>query len=223
MAIRANSDMTNTKLSRPISSHGGALVDLVVKSEQAEELKAYASQLPCIQLSQRSACDLELLATGGFSPLDRFMGSADYQRVLDEMRLATGHVFPIPVTLPIDAGAASHLDQDVALRDSKNELLAVMTVEEIYEWDRAEASQKVFGTQDPRHPLVAEMHGWGRCNVSGRLQVLCLSKHYDFQELRLTPALTRARLEERGYQNVVAFQTRNPLHRVHEELTRRAA
>jgi sulfate adenylyltransferase len=97
-----------------------------------------------------------------------------------------------------------------------------MTIEEIYPWDLAEVAQKVFGTQDPRHPLVAEMHRWGKLNISGRLRVLQLPRHYDFKEMRLTPAQTRSKLETMGRENVVAFQTRNPLHRVHEELTKRA-
>jgi sulfate adenylyltransferase len=111
----------------------------------------------------------------------------------------------------------------VALRNSKNELLAVMTIEEIYSWNLHEAAQRVFGTQDLRHPLVAEMHGWGRFHISGCLQVIQPPPRYDFRDLRLTPAETRAWLEAFGYPNVVAFQTRNPLHRVHEELTKRAA
>ncbi|MBF8284817.1 MAG: cysC, partial [Anaerolineales bacterium] len=159
---------------------------------------------------------------GAFSPLDRFMNQADYHRVLGEMRLTRGHIFPIPVTLPVEPGPAIRLDRDVALRNAKNELLAVMTIEETYDWDRDEVAQNVFGTEDLRHPLVAEMHRWGKLNISGRLQVLQLPKHYDFQDLRLTPAQTRARLETFDRRNVVAFQTRNPLHRVHEELTKRA-
>ena len=137
------------------------------------------------------------------------------------MRLSSGHLFPIPVTLPVDPGPAIHLDQDVALRNAKNDLIAIMTIEEVYEWDVAQVAQAVFGTLDARHPL-AEMHRWGKLNISGRLQVLQLPHHADFQELRLTPAQTRARLEAYGYANVVAFQTRNPLHRVHEELIKRA-
>jgi sulfate adenylyltransferase len=143
--------------------------------------------------------------------------------VLAEMRLSNGAVFPIPVTLPVEPGPAIVLDQDIALRNAKNELLAVMTIEEIYEWDLPEVAQQVFGSQDLRHPLVAEMHRWGRLNIAGRLQVLQLPKHHDFQDLRLTPAQTRARLANMGHRNAVAFQTRNPLHRVHEELTKRAA
>ncbi|MDQ4078499.1 MAG: bifunctional sulfate adenylyltransferase/adenylylsulfate kinase [Chloroflexota bacterium] len=212
--------MTSTKLIPP---HGGKLVNLLVSPDAIPDLKAYASTLPSLQLSERAVCDLELLAVGAFSPLDRFMGKADHQRVVDEMRLSSGHLFPVPVTLPVDLSADVQLDQDIALRNAKNELLAVMTIEEIYEWDRAEVAEKVFRTADLRHPLVAELHRWGKVNISGRLQVLQLPKHFDFQTLRLTPAQTRAQLATFGYDNVVAFQTRNPLHRVHEELTKRAA
>ena len=206
-----------------IPPYGGQLVTLMVPEYDAAQVKGHASTLPSIQLSERSVCDLELLAVGGFSPLDRFMTSDDYHKVLHEMRLASGHVLPIPVTLPVEPSADIHIDQEIALRDSKNELLAIMTVEEVYEWDLAEVANIVFGTQDLRHPLVAEMHRWGKLNISGKLQVLQLPTHHDFQELRLTPTQTRARLESFGFPNVVAFQTRNPLHRVHEELTRRAA
>jgi sulfate adenylyltransferase len=212
----------NSKTSSLIAPYGGKLVNLLVPAEAVAELKAQASHLPSLQLSDRSVCDLELLASGAFSPLDRFMSQADHQRVLDEMRLASGHLFPLPVTLPVEPGPAIHLDRAVALRNAKNELLAVMTIEEVYEWDRAEVAQKAFGSQDLRHPLVAEMHRWGRLCIAGPLQVLQLPRHYDFQELRLTPAQTRLRLEAFSYRNVVAFQTRNPLHRVHEELTKRA-
>ncbi|MCI0440270.1 MAG: bifunctional sulfate adenylyltransferase/adenylylsulfate kinase [Chloroflexi bacterium] len=206
-----------------IPPYGGELVNLLASPDAADELKARASRLPSIQISERAVCDLELLATGGFSPLDRFMGKADYQRVLDEMRLSSGHVFPIPVTLPVEPGPNIRLDGEIALRDSKNNLLAVMTIEQIYEWDVEEAATRVFGTTDARHPLVAEMQRWGKANISGRLEVLQLPPRHDFREIRLTPAQTRARLEDFGYANVVAFQTRNPLHRAHEELTKRAA
>jgi sulfate adenylyltransferase len=205
-----------------IAPYGGELVDLLVPAEAQAELKAYGSRLPSIQISERTVCDLELLATGGFSPLNGFMGSADLQRVMDEMRLTNGFIFPIPVTLPVEPGPGIHLDQEIALRNAKNDLLALLTLDEIYEWDRAELAQKVFGTQDVRHPLVAAMQRWGPLNVAGRLRVLQLPRHYDFDDLRLTPAETRRRLLAYGRPNVVAFQTRNPLHRAHEELTKRA-
>jgi sulfate adenylyltransferase len=209
------------KPSTLIPPYGDELVNLVVPPEAINDLKAFASHLPSVQLSERSLCDLELLASGGFSPLDRFMSGDAHQRVVEEMRLSSGHLFPIPVTLPVDPGPAIHLDRDVALRNAKNDLIAIMTIEEVYEWDIVQVAQAVFGTLDARHPL-AEMHRWGKLNISGRLQVLQLPHHADFQELRLSPAQTRARLEAYGYENVVAFQTRNPLHRVHEELLKRA-
>ena len=190
-------------------------------SDPAEAL-ARAKELPTIKLSERAICDFELLATGAFHPLNRFMGSKDHERVLAEMRLASGDLCPIPVTLPVANDESVALDQQVALLDLRNEILAVMTIEEIYEWDLSSTSRQVFGTEDARHPLIAEMHGWGRRNISGTLNVLRLPQHYDFRELRLTPAETRRRLQQMGHENVVAFQTRNPLHRAHEELTRRA-
>jgi sulfate adenylyltransferase len=212
----------HTPVSHLIPPYGGTLIDLQVDAPAVPELKAYASHLPSIQLSERAVCDLELLATGAFSPLDRFMGRADHERVLDEMRLAGGHIFSIPLTLPVAAGTRISLDQDVAFRDARNELLAVMTIEEIFEWDLARVAERVFGTQDLRHPFIAEMHRWGRLNISGSLRVIQLPRRYDFCELRLTPNETRKRLEQFGHSNVVAFQTRNPLHRAHEEITRQA-
>ena len=205
-----------------IQPYGNQLVNLLVPAERLEELSSYAKRLPCVQLSERAVCDLELLAIGAFSPLDRFMGRSDYKRVLHEMRLSNGYLFPIPITLPVEADPAIRPDQDIALRNSNNELLAMMTIEEIYEWDLNEMAAQVLGTQSSRHPLVAEMHRWGKLNISGRLQVLRLPHRYDFQSLRLTPQQTRRKLKELGHQNVVAFQTRNPLHRAHEELTKRA-
>ncbi len=183
----------------------------------------HAKNLPTVQLSERALCDLEILATGGFSPLQSFMGSADYESVLGQMRLSNGQLFPIPITLPIGDDETVKLDSQVSLVDTRNEIVGIMRVEEIYEWDLEETARKVFGTNDVRHPLVAEMHRWGKRNLAGPIQVLRLPQRYDFAELRLTPAQTRTRLEQFGPENVVAFQTRNPLHRAHEEMTKRAA
>ena len=212
--------MTKSNLITPF---GGDLVDLIAPDDVAEELRAEAGRLPSIQISERAVCDLELLATGGFSPLDRFMSKADLSSVVENMRTADGTLFPIPITLPVGEDGGISLDSRIALRDSNNDLLAVMDVEEAYEWDLEETASRVYGTLDLRHPIVAEMHRWGRYNLSGRLQVIQLPQRHDFSEIRLTPAQTRSALEETGHQNVVAFQTRNPLHRVHEELTKRAA
>ena len=210
------------KHSHLVTPYGGDLVDLLVPAEELDELRSYASRLPSLQISERSVCDLELLACGAFSPLDHFVGKEEHQRILDEMRLLSGHIFPIPITLPVDSDPELRLDRDFALRGAKNELLAIITVEEIYDWDRTEVAQKVFGTQDSKHPVVAEMRHWGKLNVGGRVRVLQLPCYYDFQDLRLKPLEVRAKLEALGRPNVVAFQTRNPLHRAHEELTKRA-
>ncbi|MGH7629883.1 MAG: bifunctional sulfate adenylyltransferase/adenylylsulfate kinase [Gemmatimonadales bacterium] len=215
--------MARTQPDLLIPPYGGSLVDLRAPAEALPELRAHASALPSLQISDRAICDLELLAVGAFSPLDRFLGRADYERVLGEMRLADGTLFPIPVTLPVEPGDALKLDAEVALRDGKNNLLATLRIEEIYEWDREEFARRVLGTTDAKHPLVAESRRWGGVSLSGTLTVLRLPPHHDFQALRLTPAETRARLAEFARANVVAFQTRNPLHRVHEELTKRAA
>lgn len=203
-----------------ISPYGDALVNLVVAAESAAELTRYAATLPSVPVSERTLCDLELLATGAFSPLDRFLPRRDYERVIGEMRLANGRLFPIPVVLPVDDPIEPGCD--VALRSATNDIVAVMTVEEVYAWNREEAAANVFGTTDRLHPVVAEMERWGRFNASGALRVLPLKIAPDFRELRRTPAETRAALAMLGHADVVAFQTRNPLHRAHEELTRRA-
>lgn len=207
-----------------ITPYGGELVDLIVPETEQVELRNYAKTLPSIRISERAVCDLELIATGGFSPLDRFMGQADHQSVLDEMRLTNGYLFPIPVPLPVDEDEIKKIKigQDVALRSPGNELLAILNVEEVYTWNLDEVAQKAFGTLDLRHPMVSEMYSWGKFYVSGPMRVLKLPSHYDFKNLRFTPAETRAQLGQFGHHNVIAFQTRNPLHRVHEELTKRA-
>lgn len=206
-----------------ISPYGGTLMDLFEPAEAHNALARYAATLPSVQLSERSRCDLELLATGAFSPLDRFLSRADYESVVRTMRLANGTLFPIPIALPVADDVRVEQGQDVALRGPRNELLAVMTIDGIYEWNREETVDCVYGTRDPKHPLVAEMASWGRRNISGPLRVLSTASPRDFRELRRTPREVRALLSERGAANVVAFQTRNPMHRAHEELTKRAS
>ncbi len=205
-----------------IEPYGGTLVDLVADQNERAALLDEASNLHSLQLSERSVCDLELLATGGFSPLDGFMGKADYERVVAEMRLADGTVFPIPITLPVHHFDGLELGKKIALRDAHNDLLGVMTVEEFYEWSPPAFANNVLGTSDLRHPLVTEMEHWGKYNIAGKLQVFALPKHPDFRDLRLTPAQTRESLSKLDRANIVAFQTRNPIHRVHEEMTKLA-
>ena len=206
-----------------ITPYGGKLVNLVVEGKEREELLARAGKLPSIKITMRNMCDLELIATGGFSPLTTFMGKADYDRVLKEMRLADGTLFPLPITLTADPKELPTVGEELALRSANFDLIAVMTLDEVYHWDAEVEAAHAYGTTDSKHPMVSEMGRWNKVCISGPLKVVNLPKYYDFVNLRLTPAQVRARLEEMGHDNVVAFQTRNPLHRIHEELTKRAA
>jgi len=208
--------------SGPISPYGGSLVDLLVSAEERKDLARRASSLPSLSLTTRSLCDLELLVTGAFSPLDRFMGEADYRRVVEEMRLASGTLFPMPITLPVPADMGLRPGMEAALRTAQNALVAVMRVDEVFEPHPDEA-RLVAGTADTRHPLVAEMAHWPRTFASGPLKAVALPDHYDFTGLRRTPADVRRKLAERGFARVVAFQTRNPIHRAHEWITKKAA
>ena len=206
-----------------ISPYGGKLVNLIVSGEERQELLERSKRLPSVQISARAMCDLELLSTGAFSPLDRFMKKADYERVLTEMRLTDGTLFPIPITLPVDESAMPTWGEQITLCDARNNTIAVMQIEEIYHYDPQREARLVLGTTDPRHPLLSEMVRWGKVYVSGALKVIGLPRYYDFIDLRRTPARVREILEQMGHSNVVAFQTRNPMHRIHEELTKRAA
>jgi sulfate adenylyltransferase len=182
-----------------IQPYGGKLINLLVDGEERTDLVNRA-----------------------FSPVDRFMGKADYDRVVEEMRLANTVLFPLPITLPIDEDTPLRLGKEVALRDNRNNLLAIMRVEEAFAWDRNREAHYVCGTTDARHPLVAEMETWGSIYISGEIRVLTLPPAYDFADLRHSPDQVRSLLSDMKYGNVVAFQTRNPLHRIHEELTKRA-
>ncbi|HWS23055.1 MAG TPA: bifunctional sulfate adenylyltransferase/adenylylsulfate kinase [Anaerolineales bacterium] len=206
-----------------IPPYGGKLVDLVVTGKEREELIAHATMLHSIKISMRALCDLELIATGGFSPLKTFMGKADYERVLREMRLVDGTLWPLPITLTANPAELPTVGEDVVLRDSNNDLIAILTLDEVFHWDMASEAALAYGTTDTKHPMVSEMARWEKVCISGPLKVINLPKYYDFQDLRRTPAQVRAILDEMGNDNVVAFQTRNPLHRIHEELTKRAA
>ena len=133
------------------------------------------------------------------------MGEKDYQSVLESMRMEGGTLFPLPVTLPVDLPSEIGLDSEVALRDSKNEALAILRVEEIFSWDLNEYAWGALGTEDVRHPLVAEMHRWGKVNISGPLEVIQPPVRYDFKPLRLSPGQVRDGLQALGKKNVVAF------------------
>ncbi|MGZ4626473.1 MAG: bifunctional sulfate adenylyltransferase/adenylylsulfate kinase [Kineosporiaceae bacterium] len=208
-----------------VSPHGGLLIDLVVEDDRARELKKLSVDWPGWDLTPRQTCDLELLATGGFSPLRGFMGRADYDSVCSSMRLADGTLWPMPIVLDVSEQLAATLGPGtfLALRDPEGFMLAALQVEEVWTPDRRAEAQAVFGTTDTTHPGVAATLGANPCYVSGHLEVVAVPAHYDYRARRHTPAQLRAEFQARGWSKVVAFQTRNPMHRAHLELTLRAA
>lgn len=203
-----------------------ALVNLIVDADRARELKAQSAHWPSWDLTPRQLCDLELLSVGAFSPLAGFMTRADYESVCQTMRLTDGSLWPMPITLdvpqPFAAGLAS--GDSVALRDPEGVMLAVLHVEETWTPDPRVEAETVFGTTSTDHPGVAAlMNRTHPARIGGRLETLQLPPHHDFRSLRLTPAQLRDRFAQDGWDRVVAFQTRNPMHRAHQELTLRAA
>ena len=209
-----------------IAPHGGSLVDPIVGAARAEEIKAASRDWPSLDLSPRHLCDIELLLNGGFSPLTGFLGKADYERVVAEMRLADGTLWPIPIMLDVDDETAARLSPGaiLALRDAEGVMLAALHVSDVWQADREHEALTVFGTTNREHPAVNHLLGATKpWYVGGRLEGLTLPHHYDYQTLRLTPAELRERFARRGWRRVAAFQTRNPMHRAHLELTVRAA
>lgn len=209
-----------------IAPHGGKLVNLLADAERAAALTQEAAGLPSWTLTPRQLCDVELLVTGGFSPLEGFMSRADYEGVCHEMRLKSGVLWPMPITLDVTEEFARTLapHRRLALRDREGALLAVLTVEDVWKADRPAEAMAVFKTTSTAHAgvgyLLEQANPW---YVGGRLEGLRIPSHYDFRSLRLTPTTLRAEFSRLGWQKVVAFQTRNPMHRAHQELTLRAA
>jgi sulfate adenylyltransferase len=206
--------------------HGGQLVNLLATPERIFELQAASRDWPSWDLTPRQLCDLELLLTGGFSPLRGFMSRADYESTCSKMRLADGTLWPIPITLDVPEEFARTIGPGsvVALRDAEGVMLAALHVDEVWKPDREAEAKMVFGTTSLVHPgvmaLLKQLHPW---YVGGHLEGIRLPSHYDFRTLRLTPSELRAEFVRQGWRKVVAFQTRNPMHRAHQELTFRAA
>ncbi len=209
-----------------IEPYGGELRNLLLPADKVASVKSDLMKHPSIQLNDRQLCDLELLLNGGFSPLSGFMAQADYDSVVAEMRLADRTLWPMPITLDIDEELAASLaarDQ-VVLRDLEGFPLALLTVDELWTPDRRLEAESVFGTTDMLHPGVFYLLDTSKpVYVGGELRGLSMPKHYDYQQLRVTPAKLRQHFAQLGWTSVIAFQTRNPMHKAHVELTRRAA
>lgn len=207
-----------------VPPHGGTLINRIVSETQAATLREEAANLPRIELSSKQACDLEMIAIGAFSPLTGYVGKADFDSICNEMRLANGTVFPIPVTLAVDETVKGTLSEGgrAALHHADGTLLAVMDVAELYDHNRDIEMDGVFRTRDEAHPGVKAIMDEGDCLVGGDIHVLTVTPEHEpgeqFTEYRLAPAATRAAFEAKGWSTVAAFQTRNPIHRAHEYL-----
>ena len=209
-----------------IAPHGGTLVELFSTAARSDQIKAESRDWVSHDLSSRQLCDLERLLNGGFSPLTGVMTSADHATVCDGMRLADGTLWPMPIALDVSEATAEKLSpgDKLALRDAEGVMLAVVHVEDIYRADRHAEAQAVFGTTNTEHPGVAQLLDRTEpVYVGGQLEGLHPVAHYDYKRLRHTPAELRAAFAELGWTKVVAFQTRNPMHRAHQELTLRAS
>ena len=204
----------------------GTLVNLLAGPERASDLQAESRDWPSWDLTARQLCDLELLLNGGFSPLRGYMSRADYEGTCSHMRLANGPLWPIPIVLDVTEKFAGSVGSNskVALRDPEGVMIAALDVTDVWQPDRQAEAEAVYGTTSEFHPgveyLVNQTNPW---YLGGKLEGLQLPVHYDFKTLRLTPAQLRAEFTQRGWRRIVAFQTRNPMHRAHQELTFRAA
>ena len=200
--------------------------ELYAPADQIEDLRNAGGTLPSWNLTARQLCDVELLLNGGFAPLTGFLNQGDYERVLDGMRLESGSLWPVPVTLDVSADFAATLEagQRIALRDPEYIIVALLEVQSIWQPDKRREASAVSGADDLAHPAVRYLHDIaGTHYIGGRLIGLQAATHYDFRQHRHTPNQLKALFRAWGWERIVAFQTRNPLHRAHQELTRRAA
>ena len=205
-----------------IEPHGGSLMNLLVDEERAALLKEFAVNLPEMTLNDRQLCDLELLATGAFSPLKGFMNRSDYESVLDRMRLQDDTLWPIPICLDISELQARTFEagQSLALRDPEGFLLAVMHIEDIWSVDREKEAELVYGTTDTHHPGTHYLfNSTGDYYIGGEIEVLSLPLHFDFRQIRMTPLDIRGMFKKMAWKRMVGFMTSNPIHRPQYEMT----
>ena len=213
-------------MSSLIAPHGGELKNLYLPEEQAEIEKLAAKDYPSWDLTHRQICDIELILNGGFSPLEGFHSEKDYDSVVENSRLADGTLWPMPITLDVDAQFADTLSQGdkIALRDEEGVIIAILDLSDKWEPNKEKESLSVFGSKDQAHPAVSYLFNTaGDVYLGGKLVGLSRPSHYDFKGLRDSPKELRAKFDKWGWKKIVAFQTRNPMHRAHQELTFRAA
>jgi sulfate adenylyltransferase len=208
----------------PIAPHGGRLLDRLATPAEAEALQGRASSLPRLVLGVRELADLDLIAVGAFSPLDGFMGRDDYQRVVQEMRLSSGALWSLPVTLSASREEAKslHVGDDVALHDGTGNLVGVIALQDIYDYDKQAEARQAFGTTEEAHPGVAAVYRQGDVLLGGPVTVVRRQDLGPMAPYRRDPSETRAAFRERGWRTIVGFQTRNPVHRAHEYIQKTA-
>lgn len=209
-----------------IEPHGGSLKELYIPAEEAFIEKNFAREYPSWDLTERQLCDIELLLNGAFSPLEGFLNKADYDRVVEGMRLTDGTLWPMPLTLDVSETFAKSIDigSKVALRDLEGVLVTILEVSDIWRPDKTREALYVFGTDDQKHPGVDYLFNKAYpIYIGGRIKGIQPPIHYAFKHLRDTPRELREKFKKWGWRRVVAFQTRNPMHRAHQELTFRAA
>lgn len=207
-----------SKHSEGIAPHGGELINRIATPAQYSEFCDQADSLPKVQLDERATSDLELIAIGGFSPLTGFMAQADYESVVDTMRLANGLPWSIPITLSVDAAVAEPLKEGnlVSLYDPNQRLVGILELTQKYRYDKKREAVNVYRTDEEKHPGVKVVYDQGEINLAGPVWLLQRHPHPLFPAYQIDPAESRHQFQERGWKTVVGFQTRNPIHRAHE-------
>ena len=201
-----------------IAPHGGQLINRIATQAQREEFLDKADYLPRIQLDERAVSDLQLIAIGGFSPLTGFMEQADYDRVVNEMHLANGLPWAIPVTLSVDEDTAASLKEGTLIRldNPQGQFIGVLQLTQKYYYDKRHEALLVYRTNEEKHPGVAVVYRQGAVNLAGPIWLLQRDSHPFFPTYQIDPAESRALFRDKGWKTIVGFQTRNPIHRAHE-------
>jgi len=207
-----------TQRNDSIQPHGGSLINRVATTAERDEFLNQAEYLPRVQLDQRALSDLEMIAIGGFSPLQGFMAQGDYETVVTDMRLANGLPWSIPITLSVTETVADGLKDGsrVRLDNSTGKFVGILELTERYHYNPAHEAAHVYRTNDPKHPGVEVVYGQGSVNLAGPVWLLQRDPHPYFPDYQLDPALSRAQFQAKGWKTIVGFQTRNPIHRAHE-------
>ncbi len=219
-----NHQQTLKPFDNGIAAHGGKLINRLLSGKERADALEDARGLPALILSPWSLSDLELIAIGAYSPLTGFMGSADYRQVLETMRLVDGTVWSLPITLSVtsEQAASFAIGDTIALKGEDHTLYGLLQLNEIYGFEPSVEASLVYGTTEPEHPGVRQVFRKGSCNLAGSIQLLNRPSHHPFERFYYDPLETRKKFREAGWNTIVGFQTRNPVHRAHEYIQKTA-